>query len=50
MVTSGIPRGSVLGPTLFILYANEIPELVQSQIKLFADDAEIYQKISTPED
>lgn len=46
-VTSGVPQGSVLGPTLFNLYVNELPELVQSQIKLFADDAKVYQKIST---
>ena len=49
-VTSGVPQGSVLGPTLFNLYVNELPELVQSQIKLFADDAKVYQKISTQED
>ena len=42
-VTSGVPQGSVLGPTLFILYVNELPELVQGQIKLFADDAKIYR-------
>lgn len=43
-VTSGVPQGSVIGPLLFILYVNEIPELVQGTAKLFADDAKIFDK------
>ena len=41
-VLSGIPQGSVLGPTLFVLYINDLPQSVQSLIKLFADDAKLY--------
>ena len=41
-VTSGVPQGSVLGPTLFILYVNELPSLVRSKIKMFADDTKLY--------
>ena len=37
-VLNGVPQGSVLGPLLFILYVNEIPELVHGNAKLFADD------------
>lgn len=45
-VLSGIPQGSVLGPLLFVIYVNELPTLVESDLYLFADDAKIFQKIS----
>ena len=43
-VLSGVPQGSVLGPLLFILYVNEIPEILQGTAKLFADDTKVYDK------
>ena len=49
-VKSGVPQGSVLGPTLFILYVNELPELVQSNMKMFADDVKLYRKIESHTD
>ena len=49
-VTSGVPQGSVLGPTLFIYYINDMPDIVSSLIKIFADDTKIYRPIITNDD
>ena len=41
-VKSGIPQGSVLGPTLFVIFVNDMPEIVECMCQLFADDAKIF--------
>lgn len=49
-VTSGVPQGSVLGPLLFIMFVNDLPDQVNSFCKLFADDAKIYKDLQNLED
>jgi len=49
-VTSGVPHGSVLGPLLFLAYANDISRNIESTIRLFADDCVLNRKIINKED
>ena len=48
-VTSGVPQGSILEPALFLLYVNELPEIISSssRILMFADDTKIFGEIKT---
>ena len=40
-----VPQGSVLGPVLFTIYIKSMPEAVESELYLFADDAKLYREI-----
>lgn len=47
--TSGKPQGSVLGPMMFELHVNDMPDAVHSTL-MFADDATVFSKIENTND
>ena len=49
-VKSGIPQGSVIGPILFVIFINDMPDIVNSMCQLFADDAKIFRSVSSNND
>ena len=43
-INAGVPQGSILDPTLFLLYINELPDDFICDIVIYADDNTLYSK------
>ena len=49
-VTSGVPQSTVLGPLMFLLFINDMQDDLVCTLRLFADDALLYHKITHNDD
>ena len=44
LVSAGVPQGSILGPTLFLIYVNDLPDDIFCNIAIYDDDTTLYSK------
>ena len=49
-VKSGVPQGSVLGPILFLIFINDLPDKIINQCRLYADDNKVIAPICSKDD
>ena len=50
VVNAGVPHGSILGLTPFLLYINDLPDNVMCDIAIYADDTTLYSKCDQASD
>ena len=49
-ISAGVPQGSVLGPTIFSCFINDLPSVIRSEVGMFANDCTMFSTIRDSSD